>query len=56
MRFKCEINMDNAAFEYQQSELTYILERMQEQVWTGQDKATIFDSNGNKVGQWEIEE
>jgi len=56
MKFKCEIKMDNAAFEYEQSELTYILENMKGQVWTGQSKATIFDSNGNRVGQWRITE
>ena len=58
MRFKCEIEMDNDAFaEDPHFELSKIMRKISKQVdefvCEGRTK-TIWDSNGNRIGTWEI--
>ena len=57
MKFECEINMDNAAFDEPSSELSDILKRISREVddfaCVERTKA-VWDYNGNKVGTWEI--
>ena len=59
--FKVEINTNNAAFGEdrfeKQAELKRLLEKIIAELDLGfVDKAPIMDSNGNKVGYWELEE
>jgi hypothetical protein len=57
MRFKCEIDMSNAAFKESSLELCLIIGRIAEQYYgNGQTSGKCYDSNGNRVGQWEIVE
>ena len=53
--FTCEIAMDNAAFE-DPMELAQILREIARQVAEGQTGRGVRDSNGNRVGQWVMEE
>ena len=57
MRFECEINMDNAAFDEPSSELSDILKRISREVdefdCVERTKA-VWDYNGNKIGTWKI--
>lgn len=60
MKFKLEINMDNAAFE-DDSEIKRIMDDMAKKISHGYplrcwDKGVIYDINGNKVGTWEVTE
>ena len=56
MRFHCQIDMDNAAFEDDSgAELARILTRMAKQAAEGQTGMGVVDANGNRVGQWVIE-
>ena len=56
MRFTCEIDMDNAAFDdTPATELARILEAIAERARDdGQTEDRVHDYNGNTVGQWEI--
>jgi len=54
MKFRCEINMDNAAFE-DDGELVRLLTKVAKQAAEGQTGMRIVDANGNRVGQWVIE-
>jgi hypothetical protein len=58
MRFKCEIDMDNDAFAHDpHEELSKIIEKISNEVdeWACVERTkAIRDSNGNKVGEWEI--
>ena len=57
MEMKISFNMDNAAFEGDPAhEVTAILTRILARVEDGMTTASISDSNGNKIGQWEIED
>jgi len=60
MRFKCEIDMDNAAFAHDPhlfDELANIIKQISKDVdafvYVERTK-TIRDYNGNKVGEWTI--
>ena len=58
MKFDCIINMDNAAFaDDQHFELSKIIKRIAREVdefaYSERTK-TIWDTNGNKIGTWEI--
>ncbi len=57
MRFTCTINMNNTAFE-DSDELSGLLHSIAESVEGCQqneyDESPIYDSNGNRVGKWEI--
>jgi len=52
--FTCKINMDNEAFENPEHLRELLLEIAEEVQLTG--RAPVVDSNGNKVGEWEIVE
>ena len=54
MKFHCEIDMDNAAFE-DDGELARLLSQMAKQAAEGQTGMRVVDANGNRVGQWVIE-
>jgi len=60
MRFKCEINMDNAAFAHDPHlELANIIKQISKDVddfvcVERERTKTIRDYNGNKVGEWTI--
>jgi hypothetical protein len=53
-----QIRLDNAAFEEQVigSELHDILGSIQYKIASGQKSNKIYDSNGNNVGEFKIEE
>lgn len=53
--FQCNVNMDNQAFE-NESELASILNDIAFDLLKGNTGKSIVDSNGNKVGQWVIQE
>ena len=56
-RFICKMNMENASFEDNPSQLADILRNIADIVdGTGTERASgnIADSNGNSVGKWEI--
>ena len=56
MKFRCEIDMSNAAFdENREFELCRILTMIVRQVREGQTGMGLKDSNGNRVGQWVFE-
>lgn len=54
--FICKINMDNASFsDDYDSELSSILRGIADNIeGTSNTAKSIVDSNGNKIGQWEI--
>ncbi len=57
MKLKVEIKMDNAAFEdgNAQDEAARILLNIVRKLQQGNDtEGTLFDVNGNRVGQWSI--
>lgn len=55
MKFKCEIDMDNAAFEDNPSvELSRILRSIAVEVECDYTSGNIRDFNGNKVGKFSI--
>lgn len=59
MKFTCKIDMDNAAFQdpegnYHPMELETLLDDIAEQSNSGMFMGKLYDSNGNKVGQWQI--
>lgn len=60
MKFKLEIDMGNAAFEDYPDELPKLLELMallaRGNKWIKGDSGPLFDTNGNKVGAWEVTE
>ena len=56
MKFKMEINMDNAAFDdAPEKEVLRILVSVGRQVADGYTFNDCYDLNGNKAGRWEIE-
>jgi hypothetical protein len=56
MRFKIEIEMDNAAFEHRGNEVARILGELSNLIedddLNPNDGGTVRDSNGNTVGSW----
>lgn len=55
MKFKCEIDMNNAAFEDNPSvELSRILRSIAVEVECDYTSGNILDFNGNKVGKFSI--
>jgi len=52
-RFAIKMNCDNAAFEDTPlSEVCRILREIAQKTENGQDAGTIFDINGNEIGEW----
>ena len=57
MEFNLRFNMDNAAFsDYPEGEISSILRKVIKQVNDGNEDGQIRDTNGNKVGEWDINE
>ena len=58
MKFECNINMDNDAFAHDPHfALSQIIKKIAKEVdeFVCEERTkTIWDSNGNKVGTWEI--
>jgi len=58
MKFDCIINMDNDAFAHDlHYELSKIIRRISKEVdeFEYEERTkTIYDTNGNKIGTWEI--
>jgi uncharacterized protein (UPF0371 family) len=57
MELNLKIKLDNAAFEgkfNRDLEIEGLLNHVTEQIINGSVSRAIIDSNGNKVGQWEI--
>lgn len=55
MQITININLNNAAFEDNPNELQEILGRLPHNLKPGDD-GKLKDSNGNTVGQWEVNE
>lgn len=51
--FQVSINLDNAAFD-NPDELPQLLENIAKQIRDGKLEAVVVDSNGNRVGKWQI--
>ena len=57
MEFNLKFSMDNAAFsDYPEGEISSILRKVIKQVDDGNEDGRIGDTNGNKVGKWEVTE
>lgn len=62
MMFKLEIDMENEAFvDYPATELCLLLDATKRQVMAQRDDLTegrghVFDTNGNRVGRWGIDD
>ena len=54
MILKITVDMDNAAFEDNSSEIARILGLVAREIQRGHTEASILDSNGNKVGKYSI--
>lgn len=55
MQFKCEFDMDNAAFDgRRQAEVGRIFRTINKRIDDGIDSGKILDINGNTVGKWEM--
>jgi hypothetical protein len=55
MKFQCEIDMNNAAFEHDpEGELARILYDVRARVMRGEPAGYCRDVNGNHVGSWGI--
>lgn len=56
MTFKLEFNTDNAAFdEGPHTESAGILKAVAQKVILGMRAGHIHDTNGNKIGRWELD-
>ena len=56
MQLNIKIEMDNSAFQDNEDELKNIFIGIEEAVFLGVGGGSVRDSNGNKVGFWEINE
>jgi hypothetical protein len=56
MKILIECNLDNAAFQDNQLELSEIIARQIPHNLKPGDDGKLKDSNGNTVGQWEVNE
>lgn len=56
MKLKIEISLDNAAFEDNPEELREIFNKIEDQINELEEEQTrsVFNSNSNSVGYWEI--
>jgi hypothetical protein len=58
MKMKIEFSMDNDSFKQDsQYEMSAILRKIHESaVWEYERKGAVMDSNGNRIGQWIVED
>lgn len=55
MKFVLEFNMDTSAFvSSADSEMSYILDRVKQNLYSGNDNGAVYDSTGIKIGQFYI--
>lgn len=54
MNITIKVNLDNAAFEENQAELSEIIAQQIPHNLKPGDTGRLKDSNGNTVGQWEV--
>ena len=54
MDFQLAISMNNAAFEDDPYELLRLIQEVAGSLEYGLRHETIFDTNGNRVGEWSI--
>lgn len=56
VKFKIEIDSGDDAFQDGViTEITRILDGIVDKMWNGQEGGPVRDSNGNKVGEWNVE-
>jgi len=56
MKLSIEINLNNSAYDDNPEELQEALENIIVKINWGDAEGIVFDSNGNKTGNWEITE
>jgi hypothetical protein len=57
MRMKIEFSMDNEAMKlFPHSEVEEILTSIARRVWNTETEGLCMDSNGNRIGQWTVED
>lgn len=54
MKIVIEVNLDNDAFKENQAELSEIVSRQIPHDLKPGDEGSLKDSNGNKVGNWDV--
>lgn len=54
MQLTIKVNLDNAAFQDNQAELSEVVLRQVPHNPTSGDSGTLRDSNGNTVGSWKV--
>ena len=57
MKFECNIDMDNDAFNQTYSELSRVIKQISKEVddFVCQERTkAIWDNSGNKIGYWKI--
>lgn len=54
-RLIIRVDLENAAFEDNPNEVSYIFRQIEEKIKLGLPKSRVFDSNGNDVGSFCIE-
>ena len=56
VKFNVSLDSSNAAFQDGViTEITRILDGIVDKMWNGQEGGPVRDSNGNKVGEWNVE-
>ena len=56
VKFNVSLDSSNAAFQGGViTEITRILDGIVDKMWNGQEGGPVRDSNGNKVGEWNVE-
>ena len=55
VKFNVSLDSSNAAFQDGViTEITRILDGIVDKMWNGQEGGPVRDSNGNKVGEWNV--
>lgn len=56
VKFNVSLDSSNAAFQDGViTEIARILDGIVDKMWNGQEGGPVRDSNGNKVGEWNVE-
>jgi hypothetical protein len=60
MTFNLTINLDNAAWQIQDEAIDLdaiaeALTKVCDSLWSGSDRGTIIDTNGNLSGEWRVQ-
>ena len=54
MKFTMEFECDNAAFEDNPDEVAHCVERTLAAILNGRNFGVVYDTFGNRVGQWRL--